>query len=129
MDPTAAPVDLTLQGKAYKAYPFRDRDHAEYTNWVRREYINRCKAAFGDDAQLMDRAMLQAVKMVWSNETGREIATTVEGMQKMASLLCRETIPLDVLKEPEVVREVMDAFVFLHKRDEVKETTGTTSGN
>jgi len=115
MDPTAAPVDLIIRGKTYKAYPFRDKDHEEYNKWVRREYIRRIKDIIGDDNEMLRQAMLQAVKMVWITGPGKEVAMTVAGIAKMANLLCRTTSFTEQdLASNDALRETVDAFTFLH---------------
>jgi len=131
VDPTAAPIDLELEGHTYKAYPFRDRDHAELTNWVRREYLARVSEAT-DDPRILDRATLFAACLYWTSSDGRELTTTLEGMHKMACILCRELIPKEIVRSSENVRKIIDAFLYLHRverKDATAQKEEGSSGN
>lgn len=115
MDPTAAPVDLVISGKTYKAYPLRDRDHEEYNKWVRREYIARCKDIFGEDSETMKIAIMEATRMVWIAGPGRQMAMTVAGIAKMACLMTRTTAFTEAeLANDDNIHNTIDVFSFLH---------------
>lgn len=128
MDPTAAPVDLTINGVNYKAYPLRDRDHEEYNKWVRREYLKRIREST-DDQTILKIAARDASTMVWMQLPGREVAImTIAGMAKLASLLCRATISEDDMMSREALDVVMEAFRFLHDTPESDKKSATDSG-
>lgn len=136
MDPTAAPVDLVLKTKTFTAHPLRDVDHEEFNKWIRREYLKRIREST-DDPSILRLAARDAATMVWMMFPGREVATTIEGMQKLASLMCRVKIPKEEVLDDVALGNVMDVFRFLHnpepddkdpEEDPAKEPEGN-SGN
>lgn len=113
MDPTAAPVDLVLKTQTYSAHPLRDIDHEAMNKWVRREYLKRIREAT-DDPIILKMAAQDAVSMAWMISPGREVATTIEGMVKLASLMCRTNIPKSEVLDDVALGNIQDVFRELH---------------
>lgn len=125
MDPTAAPVDLTINGVTYLAYPLRDVDHETMNKWVRGEYIRRLEEA-GVDKQLIATAMINAVTMEWLGGDGLRVAMTVAGVHRLARLLIRDKteIPFDDMARADSLNAVYEAYRALHAVAE-EEATGS----
>lgn len=111
-----APVPMRIAGKEYTAFPLRDIDHEEMTNWCRREYLDRVKAVTTDkqDRQL---ALDSIVEMHWLfTPLARKMAFSARGINKLASLLARKPIPYSDTATPEGITEISDVFAMLHGR-------------
>lgn len=126
MDPTAAPVDLVLKTQTYSAHPLRDIDHEAMNKWVRREYLKRIREAT-DDPIILKMAAQDAVSMAWMVSPGREVATTIEGMVKLASLMCRTNVPKSEVLDDTALGNIQDVFRELHyvPVEETKDTPAT----
>ncbi len=118
MDPTAAPVDLTIGSVTFKAYPLRDIDHEEFNKWIRREYVQRVKDSVGEDETLQKVMLSNVLSMTWTGGDGFKIATTRKGIMKMASLLCRgKQFPQEEWAKLEFLDCVLDTYTELHPAD------------
>ena len=121
MDPTAAPVDLTINDVTYQAHPFRDIDHETLNKWIRREYMIRVKEMLGDDEDIIQQAISRVIALEWMSKDGLQMIATEKGLNKFTSILCRgQSIPT-FERSNEVLEMVMEAFTELHPRDEDEE--------
>jgi hypothetical protein len=106
----AAPFPINLGGVEWKMSPLTDLDHEELNQWVRSQHVRTAiEAAKGLDRETFDRvvgvALNQAHTLEWTNEDGRAVAGTLNGMAQLIYQSVKKCHPKATPKE------VLDSFL------------------
>ena len=123
---TGAPMPLVLGDKEFKAYPLRDIDHDVLTNWARQQYL-ACVEESDPSPRMMRVALQEATSMQWMQF--HLMIGTVRGMAQLASVMCREDVPIDVVKAPGRVKEIWSTFEKMNPTNIGTEPKGDTDPN
>lgn len=124
---TAAPGDVTIDGKICRMSPLSDKDIAELDNWVRIRVIRLAKESLTgketkeEREELLEVAFKHASKLTWLGE-GLEDTTSLEGVARLLWQTLKKHHPdltveylAECIVEDKIdVDETMDVFDLLH---------------
>ena len=147
---TAAPIDVTVDGKQYTLTPLSDRSNCELDNWLRARIVAVARASLDEDAsekvkkETMERAFDHALKTSWLLNSDA-LLRTPDGVLRFVFQLLRPAHPNLTMEElagmlrrdPDALGRVMDAFELLSggkkggakRKRASSRTAGKSTGN